>query len=448
MADDAVEVYNAYTGALVNTINTIPAGSWFYWALAVSPAAPVITSTLSVTGTANYPFRYRITADDVPTNFNAAHLPKGLLINHSTGVISGKPAASGTCAATITAINGNGSDTDTINFDFVPSPFTGIQGTYSGLVETDGSNTGLFTMTVTSIGSFTGKVNLPGISYSLKGAFDADLAYTGTSGNLSASLAIQAPSISGTVTVSSGPGPVSYIVDGSLLGTFKPGSLPKDIPGSYTVRIPIVDGTDPSQPSAAGYGTMTVSAKGAISICGKLGDGTAFSARSQLDTDGQTWTVFKPLYTGKHPGGVAGTMTFENLGNSDCDGTLEWIKPAQTTGYYPGGFSTSAELMAAKYVAPPLPLTSGTITVGGGNLAASAISDSLTISSKDKVTVSGTNDVTMTLTPGTGVFSGKFLYPGGDKKTPFSGVIYQKPTPTGFGMFLGADESGGVEITQ
>jgi hypothetical protein len=48
----------------------------------------------------------------------------------------------------------------------------------------------------------------------------------------------------------------------------------------------------------------------------------------------------------------------------------------------------------------------------------------------------------------TEAFTGTFLYPGTNKKTSFGGVIYQKPTPSGFGLFLGPDQSGSLEIDQ
>lgn len=47
----------------------------------------------------------------------------------------------------------------------------------------------------------------------------------------------------------------------------------------------------------------------------------------------------------------------------------------------------------------------------------------------------------------TGEFSGKFSYPGMSATKPFGGVIYQKPAPAGFGMFLGTEGCGAVEIT-
>ena len=193
---------------------------------------------------------------------------------------------------------------------------------------------------------------------------------------------------------------------------------------------------------------MTVSARGAVRITGKLGDGTPMLATGQLDLGGTTCTLFVPLYGSKNPGTIAGNITFENFADSDWDGVLDWIKPAQPSAtYYPGGFAITVDLLAAKYV--PAPLRSGAFTLAGGDLPAAGISDSLTISSKNKTTVSGTNGVSLALTPGTGAFSGQFLFPGTNKKTPYSGVMYQKPAPpTGYGLFLGTVQSGEVDISQ
>ena len=91
----------------------------------------------------------------------------------------------------------------------------------------------------------------------------------------------------------------------------------------------------------------------------------------------------------------------------------------------------------------------GGFFLGGGDLPDSCITDGLTVSTRNRVVVTGSGNVTMTLTPGTGAFSGHFLYPVTKKNTSFGGVIYQKPPPAvGFGLFLGADQCGGVEISQ
>ncbi|PYM09168.1 MAG: hypothetical protein DMF15_06680 [Verrucomicrobia bacterium] len=86
--------------------------------LTIKPAPPVITSSLTATGTVGTAFSYQITASNSPTSFNATGLPSGLTVNTSTGLISGTPAA-GTDAGspysvTISATNSGGTGTATL----------------------------------------------------------------------------------------------------------------------------------------------------------------------------------------------------------------------------------------------------------------------------------------------------------------------------------------------
>ena len=90
--------------------------------------------------------------------------------------------------------------------------------------------------------------------------------------------------------------------------------------------------------------------------------------------------------------------------------------------------------------------SSGTLTLSGGNLP-STINDTLTISSRDAVSVTGTTGTTVRIVPKSGAFSGLFRYPLNNKERAFGGVIYIKPSPTGYGLFLGTNQSGGVVIT-
>jgi hypothetical protein len=144
-------------------------------------------------------------------------------------------------------------------------------------------------------------------------------------------------------------------------------------------------------------------------------------------------------------------MKFENSTDSDCDGIVNWIKPSQTTaGYYPNGFTLDINLLAAKYSVPSLAPCAATVVLGGANLAEPGIMDDLMISSKGRVTVTGPNNgsVTRALIAATGAFNGKFFPPGEHKATPFGGVIYEKPAAAGYGLFLGTDQCGTVEISQ
>jgi putative Ig domain-containing protein len=74
-------------------------------------AAPVITSTGSVTGTVGVTFSYQIIATNRPTSFNATGLPTGLSVNTVTGLISGTPTTSGTSSVTLSATNAFGTGT-------------------------------------------------------------------------------------------------------------------------------------------------------------------------------------------------------------------------------------------------------------------------------------------------------------------------------------------------
>ena len=420
-------------------------------ALTMLPALPAITSALTVVSTYGMPFNYQITARNSPSKFSAAGLPAGLSVDGTTGMITGTAAVSGRFAVSIGAANTTGTGSATLD---VTVNFNRIKGTYAGLAATGGTTSGLFTLSLTAAGDFTGRLTLGEMHYSLMGAFSSAGTYSGVLSAGATTLDVELtvdpalPGISGVITVTSADETTSYSVESSLLGA--PATrLAPGIAGRYTTIIPVVSGTDATTPEAPGYGTMTVTTTGAVLIAGKLGDGTAFTLAGRLHADGKTCTLFSLLYGKANPGSIAGDITFETSTQSDWDGELDWIKPAQAgDAYYPGGFSLEADLMAAKYSPPSLAPGQATVTLTGSDLPASPISTSLVIPSR--VSVAGINNgaVSLILTPRTGAFSGTFINPGTDRRSIFTGVIYQKTAPEGFGLFLGAGQCDGVEITQ
>ena len=76
--------------------------------------APVITSASSAGGTVGNHFKYKIKAKNHPTSFGATGLPAGLSLDSSSGVISGKPATSGTFSIQISATNAAGTGRATL----------------------------------------------------------------------------------------------------------------------------------------------------------------------------------------------------------------------------------------------------------------------------------------------------------------------------------------------
>jgi PKD repeat protein len=101
-----------------NWFSVVPSAS-------VSVPAPVITSTLSATGTVDQAFSYQITADNTPLSFNATGLPSGLSVNTNSGAITGTPIAEGSNSVTISASNAGGTDSKTLAIVIAAVPVDG-----------------------------------------------------------------------------------------------------------------------------------------------------------------------------------------------------------------------------------------------------------------------------------------------------------------------------------
>lgn len=83
--------------------------------LVVQTFPPVITSATNAAGTQGRAFTYTITATNFPAAFSAAPLPDGLVVDTTSGVISGVPQDSGSFAITIGTTNAYGADSKTLN---------------------------------------------------------------------------------------------------------------------------------------------------------------------------------------------------------------------------------------------------------------------------------------------------------------------------------------------
>jgi hypothetical protein len=91
------------TGSLVITVG--PGGI---------PGAPVISSPLTAVGKVGSVFVYQIVASGNPTSYTATGLPDALVLNATTGLISGAPSAASVSSISLTATNASGVDNEVL----------------------------------------------------------------------------------------------------------------------------------------------------------------------------------------------------------------------------------------------------------------------------------------------------------------------------------------------
>ena len=104
------------TPVTITASNASGTGAPLSLVIVIEPAtsAPVITSSLTASGTQGAAFSYTIGGTNTPTSFSAAGLPSGLAINTGTGLISGTATVVGSSSVVITATNASGSSSPEI----------------------------------------------------------------------------------------------------------------------------------------------------------------------------------------------------------------------------------------------------------------------------------------------------------------------------------------------
>ena len=245
-------------------------------------SAPNITSSLVANALVGSSFTYALTASNSPTSYQATGLPDGLVINSSTGVISGTPSpdSSGTAAysVTVTATNAYGVGTSTLALTVnAPAPqitgplptLTGNQGvlfTYS--IPTSGAPT-----TFAFSSSLASSLQAIGLTLGSSGIISGTPTGTGTfSGMVTASNLDAGGGVSDavpvTIAITPLPAPVIqpltvYAVVGSPL----PAAPPYLVSASVTAGTQTQNGSTVSNFSAAGlsaYG-LSIGSTGALS---------------------------------------------------------------------------------------------------------------------------------------------------------------------------------------
>ena len=339
--------------------------------------------------------------------------------------------------------------------------FAAVAGVYQGLVQSNypsQQTSGSISITVGKTGSFSVKLTLDEVSYSVKETFDDNgnsSSVIPRAGTNSLTLTLHLDLTNGTdqITGTVSDGTFTSDLTANLTVFNRKTNPAKEFEGYYTVLLPPnPDETGPDLPQGNGYGTLKVDAGGRIRFSATLADGTRISQTAVVSKDG-TWPVYIPLYVKK--GSLSGWVTFTNVvGVSDLGGTLSWFKPpVPAAKFYPNGFTTEIMLLGSEYTAPPvgtpaLDVTNTAcnilVTLGEGNLDLFA-SNSVTLTAAKKVSLCVTNSFKLTITPNTGLFSGSFINPATHKSTVFQGALFQKQN-IGAGFFLGTNQTGFVTV--
>ncbi|MBC8002245.1 MAG: hypothetical protein H7X97_06625, partial [Opitutaceae bacterium] len=339
--------------------------------------------------------------------------------------------------------NSLGSATSAAAVITVVNPYLDRSGVYSGLFGNSASyqfaSSGSAQLTVTASGTYSGQVRIEGGAYPITGKFDfagsntVQVARAGKSPLICKLVIDLVGSNTITGTVSDGVFTVPAVLDRSVFSA----SQPAPYEGEYTLVIP---GASPVM--GDGSGTVTISSTGVAMLAGVLADGTPFTQSANVSQSGG-WPVYLPLYNGK--GMVISLAQFTNSVPAILRGNAVWTKNAIGGKYYPAGFRVNSSINGNSYVSPPtgqrvLDLINATVTLSFGNVAPS-ITNSAVLGDDNVFTVTGTNDLSLTVSVSSGEVNGSFRHPVTQLMTPITGVARQG-TNLVQGHFLGTSQSG------
>jgi uncharacterized repeat protein (TIGR02543 family) len=337
-----------------------------------------------------------------------------------------------------------------LNFtaNFVPNPFTAAAGTYQGLFtnadELTPAGSGFFTAQVNNSGSFTAKFQQGSHSYSASGQFSLTGGWSANvlKGWANTTVGLQLDLTGGNALTGSLTNAAWLAELGARREVFSTAN-PTPQAGQYTIIFPGVSSPTATQPGGNGFGTVTVTPAGKVTFAGTLGDGTKVSQFAYESGAGQ-WPLYISLDSGN--GMLLGWLAFTNEPDRDIDGQVSWFKPSQpATTVYPEGFTNVMQAAGSAYIitkgAPVLNLTGGYVLLENGALAQN-ISNQFTLGANNVVT--GSDKLSLTITPGTGLFKGTTTNSAG-ATISFTGAVLQKQT-NGLGQFLNTDQTGSVYL--
>jgi hypothetical protein len=222
---------------------------------------------------------------------------------------------------------------------------------------------------------------------------------------------------------------------------------PAPAAGKYTLILPGGTEANDQIPNGDGFGSVNISAAGQVKFSGSLADGTKATESGFLSENNQ-WPLYLSLNQGRDQ--LLGWITFTALPTKDLTGELSWIKSQNPQkSLYPAGFEIDLAARGSAYEEPGkdlrvLQFSDGQVKLSGGSLTASLVNE-ITLNPNNKITNLGSNALTLSIAPASGLFKGKVLNPEDGKMISFGGAVLQDEN-AGFGYFLKNNQSGEVKI--
>lgn len=318
---------------------------------AVTLSAPVLTPYVPETnGIVSGATSHQLAYTGTVTRFTATGLPRGVTLNPSTGLVSGRPLAAGNYSIIFTAYNDSAKSAPLTVYWTVEDLPTGTVGTYHALLDHqtwyNGGYGGSLRLTVAADGSYSGVITRGIHRNSIVGRLDTQPGGVDPEGAFSIprrspylplrvafTLPIGTGQIFGLLHEPEGVG-INLFGYRSAYSATRPATayagrwntgyeLPQQLVGNA------------AYPQGAAWATQTVSTSGLVTWTGRLADGTAFTHSTGLAEEGQT-SLHVMLYN--YNGSIQGWQTLNSL-TDQSSAFLEWIKNPVGGRSYPYGFA-------------------------------------------------------------------------------------------------------------
>ena len=370
-----------YTLTAFNSIapNGVAAPAATLTVIVPAPAATGYPSSLKVGSVANLDLTG---GRAIPTGlvYKATGLPAGLVLNSSTGRITGKVVAKpGSAKISAWAQVGSvKSITRDIKLTIGAFP-TALLGAYEALLDSGAPDflpIGKLSVNVAAGGAFTGQLATGDLAtYSLKGSLTLSSGDTRAGSELTITRGATLPAYTLAFNLGTTPGLAATLRTGTVtVGTATAGARitttpPAGAAGAYTLTLsdPVNLGSESSLPLGTGWATASINAKGVLTLSGKTADDTKLSATLNLGSD-RAYRLYVNPYSKLAASYLAGTLPLTartdaasrwHVAAGDASEVI-WRKASVGTGSnYPAGFgpltlSTHLEPWVKPTAATPL----------------------------------------------------------------------------------------------